>query len=233
MFRISCLLFLTSLPCVAADLVRQPNGLQVGDQYRLLFTTSESRDATATEIEVYNEFVQSVADASPVVGDWGLEWKAVARTPATTAWGNSGTDPAENGLDRIPEEDRIPVYRVDGEQIWFDYQHMWNFLNDVAFVDLSVTELGTKAAPLVWTGTLDGNVAGSSPLASETPFLGESNSAGQPWNNGGFTDLRTELYPLYAISEVITVVPEPSSFSFALLSLLTVLLVTRTTRSTS
>ena len=40
-----------------------PAGLNVGDEFRLLFLTSTGRDATSTDIDVYNTFVQTAAAA--------------------------------------------------------------------------------------------------------------------------------------------------------------------------
>ena len=62
MFRFLCPFLLISATSLGADLILQPDGLSVGDRYRLFLTTSESRDATSTDIEDYHEFVQSVAD---------------------------------------------------------------------------------------------------------------------------------------------------------------------------
>ena len=41
-----------------------------GDQYRLAFYTSEKRDATSTDINDYNAFVQSVAASSTAFPLW-------------------------------------------------------------------------------------------------------------------------------------------------------------------
>ena len=229
MFRIVCLIFLTSLPTLGADLVLQPEGLKQGDRYRLFFTTSEIRDATSTEAEDYNSFVQSVADASPVVGSWNLNWTAVARTPDTPAQINSNTDPITPDFNRIPEEDRIPIYRVDGQQIWFDYQHMWEFLNENVPSAPTVTEIGTEYVGSVWTGTVNATDPGTSPLGTPTPYLGFSGSKSSVWCCSGGGN-RLDEYPLYAISETITVIPEPSSISLVLLPLVSVAFVLRRRR---
>ena len=217
MFRFLCPFLLISATSLGADLILQPEGLSVGDRYRLFFTTSESRDASSTDIEDYHEFVQSVADAAPDVGSWGLQWSAVAGTRGSTAWDNSDTSPTRFGFELIPAESKIPVYRVDGELMWFDYQHMWNFLVDSVFATPTITEIGSVYEGDVWTGTIDADNPGNSPLGVESPYLGLSTSTSAfIWNGGARRDLSTELHPLYAISDVITVIPEPSSMSLIL-----------------
>lgn len=230
MVRISFFLIASvSLPCFGADLVRQPDGLKPGDRYRLFFTTSEGRNALSADIEDYHGFVQTVADAAPVVGGWDLNWRAVVRTPGTLAWINSGTDPNESGVFPLPEADRIPIYRVDGEQIWFDYQHMWNFHNESPFAVPTVTELGTDYENFVWTGTEDANVPGPSPLGEPFPFLGLTSSRAFTWNVSTRGD-EADAFPLYAISEVITVIPEPGSISLLLVALMPAILFRRRSR---
>ena len=41
-----------------------PTGLNIGDQYRLVFVTSTTRDAASTDISVYNTFVNDLAAAA-------------------------------------------------------------------------------------------------------------------------------------------------------------------------
>ena len=220
------IVFSVSLPCLGADLVRQPVGLKPGDRYRLFFTTSETRDGTSTDADEYNSFVQTVADAAPVVGSWNLTWTAVARTPDTRAQINSNTDPLTPDLNRIPEEDRIPIYRVDGQQIWYDYQHMWEFLNENVPSAPTVTEIGTEYIGSVWTGTINATDPGSFPLGTQTPYLGFSDSKSAVWCCSGGSN-RFDEYPLYAISEVITAVPEPNSLLLLFLASTLMILLRR------
>ena len=72
-----------------AQVVSQPPELEPGDEYRLIFTTSQRRDATSDDINVYNEFVQSVADSSPELAALGLEWRAVGWTSSVNAIDNT------------------------------------------------------------------------------------------------------------------------------------------------
>ena len=91
-----------------AEVIVQPPDLEPGDQYRLIFTTSQRRDATSRDIDVYNDFVQSAADSSPQLAALGIEWRVMAQTPAVSL--------RDNSMTRFDEQDLgLPVYRVDGQ----------------------------------------------------------------------------------------------------------------------
>jgi len=112
--------------------------------YRLIFTTSQVRDGTSTDIEDYNAFVQSVADAAPVVGSWDLEWKALVSTSDVDARDNTGTNPIEDG-------EGLPIFRIDGERWVRDNFDLWGDGIDPIrsqqpfFSPLDITELGTPS----------------------------------------------------------------------------------------
>ena len=100
---------------VEAEVIIPPQGLEPGDQYRLIFTTSERRDATSRNIDDYNDFVQSVADSSPELAALDSEWRALASTVAV--------DAVDNGMLTFTRSDPgIPIYRVDGELFVPDYE---------------------------------------------------------------------------------------------------------------
>lgn len=90
---------------LSAEVMLQPPGLEAGDPYRLIFTTSQRTDGLSADVADYNTFVQSVADAAPEVGDWGLDWTAIVSTPTVDARDNSGTNPLIDGVG-------VPIYRV-------------------------------------------------------------------------------------------------------------------------
>ena len=102
---------------VEAELMLRPPGLENGDQYRLVFTTSETTTALSGDIEFYNDFVQSVADAAPIVGSWGLEWKALMSTRDVNIRVNTDTEPGD------PD---VPIYRVDGLPVADGYGHLYD-----------------------------------------------------------------------------------------------------------
>ena len=216
---VAAMLLLMGQPSLQAELFRQPLGLQPGDQYRLAFVTSTMRDALSSDIEDYNRFVQDTADAAPKVGTWGLTWKAMASTEQVDARDNTDTNLA-NGLG-------VPTYRVDGVLLAANYLAFWDPNENVTSTRFHVTELDTVLPPtpggifsgaLVWTG--------SEQEGTGTPnggTLGSSHFAGTGWandSNGGWMAQGTfnspEKLSLYAISNVITAVPEPSGLQLGI-----------------
>jgi len=91
--------------------------LPTGSQYRLLFLTSGTTDATSSDINTYNTFVNNAAQSSTALNTAltaagftpsAINWKAIATTTTTDANVNAslqGTDPA------------FPLYRLDGVPI--------------------------------------------------------------------------------------------------------------------
>ena len=77
---------------VPSDWALKPSGLNDGDKFRLLFTTSPQRDATATAIATYNTHVQTAAKAghSAITDSCGNLFKVVGSTATVDARNNAG-----------------------------------------------------------------------------------------------------------------------------------------------
>ena len=200
-----------------AQLTLLPPGLEPGDQYRLMFTTSATTDALSPDIDFYDDFVQSLADDAPVVGTWGLDWQAFISVPSQKATDHTETTPEMPIKDPFDfPVDGIPLYRVDGERIvgsYFDF-FFWGHDNS-----LDITELGTApATSFAWTGTLNNGNGGfpagySGGITTQGRITAKSGSAIQAQQFRS-----TAQAHLYAISELITV-PEPWFHFAALISL--------------
>ena len=183
-----------------AALVFQPADLNAGDEYRLVFTSSTVRDATSADIADYNAHVQAAADAAPVVSTWGLSWTAIASTPTVDAISNTATPVS------TPD---IPVFLIDGTKVADNYADLWD--GSLAS-PLSRTELDTVPAVDTWTGTdTDGTASIVFPLGAANVRFGSSNATTGLWVSTASTS-RTQMRPLYAISNTVTAVPEPSAF---------------------
>ena len=77
---------------VPADWALTPDGLSAGDEFRLLFLTSTKRDATSSDIDDYNTFVQTAAAAGhAAVQDYSDGFYAVASTADDDARDNTET----------------------------------------------------------------------------------------------------------------------------------------------
>ncbi len=201
-----CLLLGVASTC-HAQVILQPEGLEPGDQYRLIFTTSQKRDATSSNIEDYNNFVQSVAESSPEAAMWGLEWKAVAATMEVDARSNTRVIPG------MSDED-IPVFRLDGVLMAINYETFWRRDNSFIQVAPNVDESGVTLIDgtneiLAWTGAgFDGTPSASSRiLGSDRANVGIANSSSiDTWAwESNLTNLDRHMY---AVSELLIAVPE-------------------------
>lgn len=207
-----------SPPQVAAEIIIPPPDLSPGDQYRLLFMTSGMRDATSTEIEDYNAFVQQYADASPELAALAVNWQAVVSTPTVAARDNTGTNPEIFG-------EGYPIYRVDGELVDQSYAALWN--NEMTGL-LNITEFG-EPFPFdprsngveTWSGSLiDGRISPDA-LGTENPGTGNATIGGSlAWTNS-VAPAETS-YHIIGMSDLLAIpVPEPT-FHTSWLLLLTI-----------
>lgn len=209
-----CLSFLAG--SVSAEIVIPPTGLNDGDEYRLFFMTSGKRDATSTDIEDYNAFVQLHADNSPELAALGVSWKAVVSTPTVAARDTTGN----SEVDR----EGAPVYLVNGTLMASTNVRLWV---DHGGELLNVNELGDVvpfANPLrpenieAWSGSLQSGAISPFPLGIDEPILGAATLGGSlAYFNR--TDDSTVSHHLYAMSPVLTV-PEPAFNAFWLLFVL-------------
>ncbi|MFM7786866.1 MAG: PEP-CTERM sorting domain-containing protein, partial [Microcystis panniformis] len=91
---------LVTASAAQAALVVVPPGLNPGDQYRLVFVTSGTRNATSSNINDYNTFVTNQVTGSALATQLTtagfnlgtITWKAIGSTSATSAKVNTGTD---------------------------------------------------------------------------------------------------------------------------------------------
>ena len=87
---------------VQAEIITEPTDLSVGEQYRLVFVTSGSRDATSTDIEDYNSFVDDHGDFA-IASDW----KVIGSTNSVDARDNTSSNPNADGAG-------VPLYNLAG-----------------------------------------------------------------------------------------------------------------------
>ena len=93
-----------------------PVGLEVGDQFRLLFLTSTTRDAISTDIETYNAFVQAAAGIGQRdIREYRTGFLAVASTALVDARNNTSTT-----------GEGVPIYWLGGGKIADDYADFYD-----------------------------------------------------------------------------------------------------------
>jgi hypothetical protein len=194
--------------------VTLPPGLQAGDQYRLVFvTTNETygwKGAAAgafTNFTQYHDFAASEAASGPALNALGTTWKAVVatRTPSSNARANTETDPAANGTG-------VPIYNLAGQPVALDNADLWDgsILNPI-----NVTQLGTGPTPqrngqyLVWTGITDDAGNGNGDWSLITPSgnyinAGCATNVNLNWARGmGGSEFKSDLMPIYVMSGIL------------------------------
>ena len=189
--------------------ITTPAELNPGDQYRLVFVTTTTRDATSTDITDYNAFVTGVANTQAALAALGTTWTAIASSSAEAARDNTGTNPlATTG---------VPIYRLDGvSKVVDDNLDLWNGDLDLA---ISLAEDGTTAIfNEVWTGTDPaGNAVVGAELGSASPIVGDPAQSDASWINLAALPSFTPFH-FYALSDVLTVAPVPEPAILPLLA---------------
>jgi len=195
-FFVAILFATSSLQAVP---ITVPTDLNPGDTYRLAFVTSTTRDATSSNIADYNSFVAAVAAGEPALAALGTTWTAIGSTSTVDARDNTGTNPSSTG---------VPIYRLDDTRIADDNTDLWDGLL-AAPLQTVPTGVLVLAQVSVWTGT---DTAGlrSVPLGGALVRRGRSVSSVNDWIQAS-TPGAANLFRLYAMSGVLTVIPEPST----------------------
>jgi len=186
----------------------------LGDTYQLVFLTSTTRDASSTDIAVYNAFVNTAADGSPLTGVPGVTWYAIA----STTNGTTGVNARDNALVSAP------VYRLDLALVATGFADMWDssISNPINVTEqgIQVSAAPNSAAARVWTGSMEnGTLNTARSLGSTTHQIMPgyfSYNDGNWWISGGLVAdvaARFNLYPLYALSAPLTIVPEPATLA--------------------
>ena len=190
------------------------NPWQAGDTYRLAFVTNTGRDATSTDITVYNTFVQGVADASVAFPDLGnATWKVMGSTATVNAKTNTGTDPVVDGTG-------VAVLLMDGSTLFASNNtDLWN--GTAARPDLTgvfmapyLNEEGVEPASdaSIFTGSTQAGVKGTDgrELGGSTEVPPKVTTGLKRPNNANrwmvqFNAAATSSLRFYALSEPLTV----------------------------
>ncbi len=218
---------LAGLVLVASDVhsapITLPTDLVPFDQYRLVFVTDGSRNATNTSASFYNDIVSTEAANVTELNSLGTTWTAIVSTVDDgDAITNTNTDPSPAG------NTGVPIYLVgstdDGVnpvRIADHYDHLWTANTTSLFAAINRTSLGGLKLGDVWTGTAV-NGRSAAPLGSSNVRHGDSAFTDTNWVNQS-TAGSNNAKSFYAISDVLTVVPEPSSLHlFAGVGILTI-----------
>ncbi|MEM7199220.1 MAG: hypothetical protein AAF628_03080 [Planctomycetota bacterium] len=191
---------------LATDLASQginlpPPDLNPGDQYRVLFLSSSTRDATSSDIADYDALVSADADRVSELVALSTNWQAVASTDAVDARDHTSTLPSTAGGAGVG----VPIYRPDGTRLADNYDRLWGAQSQSLLAAPWVTASGAQGpvSALVWTGT---NLFGRAhdPLGSDD-YCGVGR-VGRRHSWVHYSDEpEDELFPFYGISDVLTV----------------------------
>jgi len=184
----------------SAQAVVVPTGLSVGDTYQLAFVTAGTSTANlGGGITAYNTFVQTQADL-PLSLAAGATWNVIGSTLATNALDNALVS--------------APVYLLDGSTIIAnDFTDMWD--GDIDnLIDLD--QFGNSVVnTLVHTGSNTSGFATTNALSTAGNVgVGSTGFVSNFWISAG-ADQGNISRPFFALSTVLTVVPEPMSVSLA------------------
>ena len=202
-----CATFVVPHLSAFAGPITVPTGLSPGDQYRLAFVTSTSRDATSSNIADYNTFVTTDANSVPALAALGTTWTAIASTNTINAYDNTSTNPSNAA--------GVPIYDLGSDLVASNNASLWS---GKLGTPILLDEVGLSYPNLVWTGTAtDGSHVIGQALGSagQTTWSGLSNKFDARWVSA-IIEPQAQEYSLYAISGVLTVpVPEPSTLVLA------------------
>jgi len=195
-----------------------------GDTYRLVFVTSTTTAVTSTDISTYNTFVNAVADNSTTYLTLGnVNWSVVGSTATVAARDNTGTNPTIS----VGE----PILRMDGTfAIANNYADLWDGINNSHvtgqnYLTVHLDENGVEridervrtGSGVNGTAAGDGRVLGGSGEATPRVQTGRNHAPDFYGGLGGgawmqdWSEEATAAGRVYAMSETLTVIPEPAS----------------------
>ena len=193
---------------VPADWSLVPSGLQEGDQFRLLFISSTSRNASPSEIATYNTWIQArAANGHTDIQDYSSSFRAVGSTEDMDARDNTGTTYTSS-------DKGVAIYWLGGNKVADDYADFYDedWDEEAAMKNESGTaETGVSA----WTGSDHDGTEMLQGTPETSRALGNSNNA---WVRFGKTDsashgplsgataARTGNKRIYGLSSVFEVV---------------------------
>ena len=194
-------------PSVPNDWALKPSGLGGGDQFRLIFLTSLGRVGSATDIEVYNDFIRDLVAASGhnAIKAYNAAFNAVGCTASTDARDNTHTTYTSSNKG-------VPIYWLSGNKVADEYEDFYDGSWDDEANDKSqggFNGLDTSdATNYPWTGCDDdGTEATGMALGDTSPRVGRPNStvAGNGPIGSATTKSNGDHRPMYGLSAVFIV----------------------------
>ena len=196
---LSALLFL-GFTAAQADILPPP-GLNPGDQFRLVFVSSQTRIADQGD----DQFLTGLADAAGlgVYNANPVGWHVLG----------SQSSPGPSAIDRLPNS-AVPIYNTNGDLVANAAHDIWSgtLLHAIAY-----TETAVVMDTLVWTATLpNGHVPPTNQGLGDfgDVVVGRSSASDGGWVDFDLAFSNNPPHSFYGFSDVITVaapVPEPNT----------------------
>ena len=188
-----------------------PSGLSSGDEFRLLFVTYAGHAPTSADIDDYNTYIQSQANASnahSAIKPYSSGFRVVGCTDDDDARDNAST--AYTNADK-----GVPIYWLNGSKVADDYEdfHDGSWDDEANPRGRNGNKVGSNNA-WIWTGCnsngTEARLGGSVGLGGSHVALGYLTASGGPIDGvpgagvyALFTPSSNHRY--YALSEVFTV----------------------------
>ena len=148
-----------------------PSGLGDGASFRLLFIGSSSRDASSSDIAVYNTFIQNLVDTNghDDIKAHSATFRMLGSTEAVDARDNIGTTGTG-----------VPIYWLNGAKVADDYADFYDGEWDEEAT--GARETGASVSILtdwkIWTGSAQDGTEAMNATGTESRALG---NAGNHW----------------------------------------------------
>jgi len=184
----------------AGIILQTPTGLHAGDSFRFVFVTDGIRDAIATNISDYDDFVNVQAGGATYEG-------------AVVNWIAIGSTDSADAIDHVGQA-AAAVYLPDGTPVTSNTTATGLWSGALAHA-INLDLAGNPVDPLffVWTGTNPTGTGFGGPLGSARPQTGSTTDTLGAWISSGSSP-SGDLRHVYAISSILTVsqssVAEPS-----------------------
>ena len=190
-----------------------------GDTYRLVFITSvavDPQNSAMNDISAWNAAVQTIANNATGHDLSGVTWNIVGSTADVDARDNTSTNPTIDGSGHA-------IFAMDGSSaIANNFNDLWDGTvpdNRPAWTE-DGDHMDDVAGAVAWslTGTSGDGTADGSLYLKDTTDSGAirqgRNQDGHHWINANITGANwsaNTAFSVHAMSETLTVIPEPST----------------------
>ena len=193
-------------PPAPVSIFWSPPGLSEGARFRVLFITGQ-RDATSSNIDTYNSFVQNDAAGAYVNAFAGVAFKVLGSTPAVDARCNTQTHTVAGHCPGVEMTESVPIYYYRGDRVADGYQDLYSRDGWDSQQPKNRDGVPVRGILEVHTGSIRlGIERKGHALGDAEVQVGRPDQEGREMRSRRSTSSREAERSLYALSEVLTVV---------------------------